>query len=126
MPASDPKAAGVARVFALLNAARARYRSRITRAATAAAQAGAARAVARAHATAEERVRALRLSGLAQPGGGRARHALERARHAYLTLAGAARRGDARRYAAARKAALAADLRIRRALRSLRLVGYAG
>jgi hypothetical protein len=126
MPASDPKAAGVARVFALLNAARARYRSRITRAATAAAQARAARAVARAHATAAGRVRGLRLTGLAQPGGARARHALEGARHAYLALAGAARRGDARRYATARKAALAADLRIRRALRLLRLVGYSG
>lgn len=126
MPASDRKAAGVARVFARLNAARARYRSRITRAGTAAAQARAARAVARAHATAAGRLRALRLSGLAQPGGARARHALERAHHAYLALAGAARDGDVRRYSAARKAALAADLRIRRALRSLRVVGYAG
>jgi hypothetical protein len=126
MPLSAAKTAGFVRAFGRLNTARARYRSRVTAEVTTAGQAQAAQALARAHATAAAALRALRLSGLARPGRLGAVHALEHARRAYLALAGAARRGDALRYAAARNAALAADIRIRRALRYLRLVAYAG
>jgi hypothetical protein len=116
----------VARAFRRLNVQRSRYRSRVAAARTVAGQARAARAVARAHAAAAAALRSLQLSGLARPGGAAAVDALDRARGGYLSLAGAARRGDARGYAAARRVALAADLRIRRALRSLRIVGYGG
>jgi hypothetical protein len=118
------QAARVARAFRRLNAARSRYRARIAASRTAAAQATAARALARAHRRAAAKLRSLRLTGLGRPAAGAAVRSLERTGAAYRSLARAARRDDARRYAVARRAALAGDVRIRRALRTLRLVGY--
>jgi hypothetical protein len=50
--------------------------------------------------------------------------ALRRGSAAYHALARAARRGEARRYAGARRASLRADATLKRALRALRVAAY--
>lgn len=122
---SARQATGLRRAFQRLNAARARYRSRAVRSRTAAGQATAARALARAHAREARALRSLDLTGLAVPGGRAAIRSLEQAATAYGGVARAASHGDRRGYRVARRAALMADARIRRALRALNLVGYA-
>lgn len=115
--------AGVARAFRRLNAARSRYPSRIFASPPAVAQATAALALARAHRRAAADLRSLRLTRLGRPAARAAARPLERTGAAYRSLARAVQ-GDVRRWAVARRAALAGEVRIRRALRGLRLVGY--
>jgi hypothetical protein len=115
--------AGVARAFRRLNAARSRYPSQIFASPPAVAQATAALALARAHRRAAADLRSLRLTRLGRPAAQPVVRALERTGAAYRSLARAVQ-ADARRYAVARRAALAGEVRIRRARRGLRLVGY--
>jgi hypothetical protein len=123
---SARQAAGLRRALRRLNAARSSYRSRLARSRSAVQQAAAARTVARAHLRAGRSVRSLALTGLAQPGRRAAIGALERSAAAYRDAARAAVRGESGGYARARRSALAADAALRRALRMLRVVGYAG
>ena len=111
-------------VFRRINSARVRDGAVLERSSTAAGQAAAARALARAHVRGEQALRALMLTGLAQPGGQAAVRALKRAARAYRAAARAAAAGDRGDYAAARQAAAAADADLRRALAMLRVVGY--
>jgi hypothetical protein len=111
-------------VFRRINSARARHGAKLERSATAAGQAAAARALVRAHVRGEQALRALRLTGLAQPGGQAAVRALKRSARAYRAAARAAVAGDRGDYATARRAAAAADADLRRALAMLRVVGY--
>jgi hypothetical protein len=117
---------GLRRALRRLNAARSAYRSRLVRTRTPRQQAAAARMLARAHARTARSLRALALSGLAEPGARSAVRALERSTLAYGNAARAAASRRARGYARARRSALAADAALRRALRSLRVVGFAG
>jgi hypothetical protein len=123
---SDRQAAGLQRTLRRLNAARSSYRSRLARARTAGQQAAAARTVARAHLRAGRSVRSLTLTGLAGPGRRAAIAALDRSAAAYRDASRTAARGEAGGYARARRSAQAADAALRRALRMLRVVGYAG
>jgi len=123
--ASPRQATGLARAFGRLNAARTTYRLQVRRTRTGAGQAAAARTLSRAHAREASALRSLVLTGLARPGGRASLRGLERAAAAYRALAAAAARGDRRGYSTARGSALAADLRIRRAVGMLRVVGYA-
>jgi hypothetical protein len=118
------QAKGQAAVLRRLNTARASYRSRVKRSRTAAGLAAAARELAGAHARAALVLRSLDFTGIARPGGQAAVRAAERAAAAYRSVAVAAADGDRRAYAAARRSALAADAKIRRALRLLQIVGY--
>jgi Protein kinase domain len=121
---SDRQATGLGLAFRRLNAARSRYRSRLARSKAVAVQATAARAVADAHAREARVLGALDLTGLAEAGGTEAIQALRRAATAYRAAASAAHRGNRRGYAAARRSAVSAGLRIERAQRLLRAVGY--
>jgi hypothetical protein len=123
---TDRQANGVERVFGRLNAARSSFASALARSRTAAGQAKAARVLARAYAREADALRALGISGLGRPGAVTAASALEAGNRAYRSLADAAARGDRRGYSAARVTALAADDRLRRALRTLSMSGYAG
>jgi hypothetical protein len=80
--------------------------------------------VADAHAREARVLGTLDLTGLAEAGGTEAIQSLRRAATAYRAAASAARRGNRRGYAAARRSALSAGVRIERALRLLRAVGY--
>jgi hypothetical protein len=122
---SGRQARGLDRAFRRLNAARSRYQSRMAAPGTALGQAALARALARAHARGAVALRSLELTGLAQPGGRAAVRALERAATAYRSVGSATERSDRRGYEVARRSALVADDRIRRAVQTLRLVGYA-
>jgi hypothetical protein len=123
---SGRQAAGLRRALRRLNGARSSYRARLARSRRAVQQAAAARVVARAHLRAGRSVRSLALTGLAQPGRRAAIGALERSAAAYRDAARAAARGESGTYTRARRSALAADAALRRALRMLRVVGYAG
>jgi hypothetical protein len=123
---SRRQAAGLRRALRRLNAARSSYQSRIARSRTAGQQAAAARMLSRAHAGTARALRELALTGLAEPGARAAIGALERSTAAYRGAARAAVHRRARGYARARRSAVAADAALRRALRSLRVVGYAG
>jgi hypothetical protein len=69
-------------------------------------------------------VRSLALDGLGRPGGAAALDALERLSSADRAKAAAPVRGDRRRDARARRAALEADADLRAARRLLRRLGY--
>lgn len=116
--------AGVARAVRRLESARSRHGSKTFASPPAATQVTAAFALARADRRAAADLRSLRLTSLGRPAARTAVRALERTGAAYRSLARAARGRDARRYAVARRAARAGEIRIRRALRGLRLVGY--
>jgi hypothetical protein len=122
--ASRHDAATLARALRRLNAARSRYRARLVRARTPSQQATAAAELVPAHARAAHELRSLSLTSLAAPGGAAAVRALERATRAYRSASRAARRHDRTRYASARRAALAADHALRRALLMLRVGGF--
>jgi hypothetical protein len=123
---STRQASGLRRALRSLNAARSSYRSRVARSRTPRRQAAAARILAHAHAQAARSLRSLALTGLAEPGARAAIRALGRSALAYRAAARAAVHRRAGGYARARRSALAADAALRRALRSLRVVGYAG
>jgi hypothetical protein len=123
---SARQASGLRRALRRLNAARSSYRARVARARTARRQAAAARMLARAHARTARSLRELALTGFAEPGARAAIRALERSTLAYRGAARAAARRRTGGYARARRSALAADAALRRALRSLRVAGYAG
>jgi hypothetical protein len=121
---SARQAKGQAAVLQRLNTARSSYRSRVKRSRTAAGLEAAACELADAHAREALVLQSLDFAGIAQPGGRAAVRAVQRAAAAYRSVGVAAADGDRRGYAAARRSALAADAKIRRALRLLRIVGY--
>ena len=107
-----------------LNAGRARGMRRLRAARTRLAQAAAASALARTYADTGARVRRLPPGPDARPAHRELGRALADGRAAFTRLAGAATRGQTRRYGAARRAASGADREIRRALQDLRAAGY--